>query len=107
MGKKLFYSYFGLKFNEKYEDIFKNEYYVSKTFLILSKYFFSPFKKIWEMVLEYKKSDIDNKISIEILIHRFINYIQSPIKESFRLNDFFPTIIIPKLTGYPYCDFDL
>ena len=106
--KKLFYSCYGLKFYEKYVDIFENEYYVPKAFLILSQYpYFSTFKKICEMVLEYKKSDIDNKIPIEILIHCFVNYIPSPINDTLLLNQFSPTIIIPKLTGYPYCDFDL
>ena len=109
--KKLFYSCYGLKFYEKYIDIFKNEYYVPKAFLILSQYpYFSTFKKICEKVLEYKKNDkndIDNKIPIEILMHCFVNYIPSPINDSLLLNDFSPTIIIQRLTGYPYCDFDL
>ena len=106
--KKLFYSCYALKFYERYIDVFGNEYFIPKAFLILSQYpYFSTFKKICEKALEYKESDIDNIIPVEILIHCFVNYAPSPIKETLLLNDFTPTIIIPRLTGYPYCDFDL
>ena len=36
-----------------------------------------------------------------------INYIPSPINDRLLLNDFSPTILIPRLTGDPYIDFDL
>ena len=106
--KKIFYSCYGLKFYEKYKDISKNEYYIPKTFLILSQYpYFTTYKIICEKILEYVKSDVEKKMPIEILIHCLINYIPSPINHSLFLKDFSPTIFIPKLTGYPYIDFDL
>ena len=46
------------------------------------------------MALDYVKSDVENKIPIEILIHCWINYIPSPINDSLRLNNFSPTIFI-------------
>ena len=105
---KIFYSCYALRFYEKYIDIDENEYYVPKAFLILSQYpYFTTYKKICEMALDYVKSDVENKIPIEILIHCWINYIPSPINDSLRLNNFSPTIFIPRLTGYPYIDFDL
>ena len=106
--KKIFYSCYGLKFYEKYIDISKNEYFIPKTFLILSQYpYYSTYKKICELALEYVRSDVVKKIPIEILMHCLINHIPSPINNSLFLNDFSPTIYIPKLTGYPYIDFDL
>ena len=105
---KIFYSCYALRFYEKYIDIDKNEYYVPKAFLILSQYpYFTTYKKICEMALDYVKSDAENKIPIEILIHCWINYIPSPINDSLLLDDFSPQILIPRLTGYPYIDFDL
>ena len=104
---KVFYSCYGLKFYEKFT-INKNEYYIPKAFLILSQYpYFTTFKKICEMVLEYKKTDIEKKIPIEILIHCFVNYIPSPINNSLSLKHYSFNIFIPKLAGYPYIDFDL
>ena len=48
-----------------------------------------------------------DKIPIEILIYCFVNYIPSPINNNIILRDLELNIAIPKITGYPYVDFDL
>ena len=104
---KIFYSCYALRFYEKYIDKnSKEEYYLPKSFLIYSQYpYFSTFKSICNTLLEYIYKEI---IPIEILIHCLVNYVPSPINNKLYIKDFGTNIIkIPKLTGYPYIDFDL
>ena len=106
--KKIVNSGYALRFYEKYIDINKEVYYVPKAFLIFSQYpYFSTYYQICQKIMNYYTSDSKNKIPIEILIYCFINYIPSPINSSIILNDFQLNITIPKLTGYPYADFNL
>ena len=130
--RKLFYNCYALKFYEKFIDYNSNtEYYVPKSFLILSEYpFFTTFHKIclniYNINIEEKEIKKDNKyrkrkinlkseqyildnIPIEIFIYCFVNYIPSPINKKLVFNIFSneDNIIIPKLSAYPYIDFDL
>ena len=125
-GTQIFYSCYALKFYEKYI-ISEYEYYVPKAFIIISEYpYFTTFYKIcWNLYkinIEkdddkkiYKslisKHEVNNKIKIpiEIFIYYLINYIPSPLNDNISLNIFDndSKIFIPKLTGYPYLDFDL
>ena len=106
--KKILYSCYALRFYEKYVDSKMQIYYVPKAFLIYSQYpYFSTYHHICQKLLEYYESDIKNKIPIEILIYCFVNYIPSPLDSNIILKDFKLNIVIPKLTGYPYADFDL
>ena len=104
--KNLFVGY-GLRFYEKYIDINKNEYYVPKAFAILSQYpYFNTFNKICSNLLNINNK-LENTIPFEILIYAYVNYIPSPIKNNLILKDLNSNIFIPKLTGYPYPDFDI
>ena len=106
--KKIFYSCYALRFYEKYIDDNKIEYYVPKAFLIYSQYpYFSTFYSLCSKLEIYNEYYMEDQIPIEILIYCLVNYIPSPIKNNIILNDFKPNILIPKLTGYPYIDFDL
>ena len=116
--KKIFYSCYAFTFYE----ILK-EYYIPKAFLILSEYpYFTTFHNIclnlYENLIEKKEKTnniikniqyIQDNIPIEILIYCLVNYTPSPINSNIEFNllaDDKP-IIIPKLTAYPYIDFDL
>ena len=106
---KIFYSYYALKFYEKFSDS-KNEYYVPKAFVIISEYpYFTSFHKICMYL--YKVKIENNKISfpIEIFLYSLLNYTPSPLKNNLSLNIFEndSNIIIPRLTGYPYLEFNL
>ena len=106
--KKIFYSCYALRFYEQFRDINKKEYYVPKAFLIYSQYpYFTTFYHICYKLQIYNEFYIEDQIPIEILIYCLVNFIPSPIKNKIILMDFKPNIIIPKLTGYPYIDFDL
>ena len=103
--KKLFYSCYALRFYENFIDIYKNHYYVPKAILILSQYpYYTTFNSICSKFLIYNESE---RIPIEILIHCYINYIPSPIKNNLILKDLSSNIYIPKLTAYPYADYDI
>lgn len=106
--KKIVNSCYALRFYEKFEDSKNEIYYVPKTFLIYSQYpYFTTYHQICKKLLEYHLSNIKNKIPIEIYIYCFANYIPSPIAGNIILRDLNLNITIPKLTGYPYADFDL
>ena len=106
--KKICYSCYALRFYEKYIDANKIEYFVPKAFLIYSQYpYFTTFYNICYKLLIYKEFYIEEEIPIEILIYCLVNYIPNPIKNEIIIKDFKPSISIPKLSGYPYIDFDL
>ena len=116
--KKIFYSCYAFTFYE----ILK-EYYIPKAFLILSEYpYFTTFHNIclnlYENLIEKKEKNnnkikniqyIQDNIPIEILIYCLVNYTPSPINNiiAFNLLADDKSKIIPKLTAYPYIDFDL
>ena len=50
---------------------------------------------------------MEDSLPLEILIHCLVNYIPNPIKNNIIIKDFKPNITIPKLSGYPYLDFNL
>ena len=113
-NKKIIHSYYALKYYEKYIDSnSKNEYYIPKALLIISRYpYFTIFHKIClNLYNYYKVKDIENiekQIPIEILLFYIVNCISSPIDKNINLK-IFPKdkIKIPKLSGYPYVDFNL
>ena len=98
---------YGLRFYEKYIDINKNEYYIPKAFAIFSQYpYFNTFNQICSNLLNIN-FELEKKIPFEILIYAYVNYIPSPINNNLILKDLNSNIFIPKLTGYPYPDFDI
>ena len=110
-NKKIIHSYYALKYYEKYIDSnSKNEYYIPKALLIISKYpYFATFHRICLNLYKYNRNnDIEKNIPIEILFYYITNCIPSPIDNNINLK-IFPKdeINIPKLTGYPYVDFNL
>ena len=110
-NKKIIHSFYALKCYEKYIDSnSKNEYYIPKALLIISRYpYFTTFHKICLNLYNYNKNnDIEKNIPIEILSFYIANCIPSPIDNNINLK-IFPKdeIKIPKLTGYPYADFNL
>ena len=107
-NKKITTSGYALRFYEKYTDSNKVMYYVPKAFLIYSQYpYFNTYYQICKKLYEYINSDIKDKIPIEILIYCLINYIPSPFNTNIIIKDLGLNIKIPKLTGYPYADFDI
>ena len=107
--KKFFYSCYALRFYEKIRTRNNEVYFVPKAFLIYSQYpYFSTFSRICEKVL-YSTDEryADKEFPIEIFLHCLVNYFPSPINNNLVLKDFCPHIVIPKLTGYPYADFNL
>ena len=135
--EKIFYSCYALKFHEKFKDYKSNEeYYIPKAFLIISEYpYFATFyniclnlykssiknetpdkpierASIFNIKYNSEKKDeyyIEDNIPIELFIYCLVNYIPSPMKKSININIFGneDKITIPKLSGYPYADFDL
>ena len=105
--KKIILSFYALRFYEEYKDrISNNEYYIPKAFLIYSQYtYFTAFQNICSLLLSYNEKE--NKIPIEIFIYLLIKNVPSPIKSNIILNNFEHQISIPKLTGYPYINFNL
>ena len=108
-SKKVFHSCYALRYYEKFSDNSKNEYYVPKALLILSQYpYFTTFMNICSKIKKYNNDfSNENSIPIEILIYCIVNFIPSPIINNLILTDFQPQIFVPKLTSYPYIDFDL
>ena len=109
--KKIIHSFYALKYYEKYIDSnTKNEYYIPKALLIISRYpYFTTFHKICLNLYNYNKiNDIEKNIPIEILFYYIANCLPSPIANNINLK-IFPKdeIKISKLTGYPYVDFNL
>ena len=107
--KKILYSCYALRFYEKLT-IFNNIYFIPKAFLIFSQYpYFTTFHNICTNIYEQIQNESNSNIPIEILLYCLVNYIPSPINNKLRLQ-FFENkspIIIDKLTGYPYIDFNL
>ena len=102
---KIFYSCYALKYYEIYEDASNIKYFVPKALLIYSQYpYFTTFYNICSILF-----DFDEKAYIpkEMLIQIFVNHIPSPIINNIFLVNFNPQIKIPRLTGYPYIDFNL
>ena len=106
---KKFFSCYALRFYEEIKTEDKEIYFVPKAFLIYSQYpYFSSFRKICQKVLIEGNDQENQKVfPIEIFIHCLVNYIPSSINYSLSLGDFSPNIDIPKLTGYPYVDYNL
>ena len=103
--KKIFYSCYALRLYEIYIDKKNIHYYVPKAFIIYSHYpYFTTFYNICSILLEFNEK---GSIPIEMLLQIFVNHIPSPINKNIFLLNFKPKIIIPKLTGYPYTDFNL
>ena len=106
--KKICYSCYALRFYEKYKHNDKMEYYVPKAFLLYSQYpFFNTFYNICYKLHIYNEFYMEDSLPLEILIHCLVNYIPNPIKNNIIIKDFKPNITIPKLSGYPYLDFNL
>ena len=105
--KKICYSCYAFRFYEKYIDENKNGYYVPKAFLFYSQYpYFTAFYNICYKLHIYNEFYFEDKIPIEVLIYCLVNYIPNPVKKCIIIQDFKPNIIIPRLSGYPYIDFD-
>ena len=113
-----FYSCYAFKFYEKFK-MGETDYFLPKAFVIISEYpYFASFyiicSKIYKMnICKQNVGGIDgksniNKIPVEIFIHCLVNYTPSPLDKNIALN-IFPNnkIFIPRLTGYPYVDFDI
>ena len=104
-SRKVFFSCYALRFHEIFEDKKGNKYYVPKAFLLYSQYpYFTTFYNICSILREFHKS---HKMPIEMLLSIFVNHIPSPINNDIILVNFEPQITIPKLTAYPYIDFNL
>ena len=107
-SKKNVNSCYALRFYEKYIDSEKEIYYVPKAFLIYSQYpYYNTYYQLCQKLMKYYTSDINKKIPMEIIIYCLVNYIPSPINNDITLTDFELNLTIPKLTGYPYADFDM
>ena len=84
------------------------EYYVPKAFLFYSQYpFYNTFYNICYKLQIYNEFYMEDSLPLEILIYCLVNYIPNPIKNNIVIKDFNPNITIPKLSGYPYVDFNL
>ena len=116
---KLFYTCFAFVFYEIY--IYENnsvseEYFIPKSFCIISQYsFFGFFKHICLNLynLFLKNSTISsNKFPLEIVIYNIVNFTPSPIKHNINYNLFkdildVPSYYIHQLSGYPLLDFNV
>lgn len=108
-NKKIFYSCYAFRFYEKIETRNSEICFIPKALLIYSQYpYFSCFSRICEKIFNSIDEECyDLKFPIEIFIHCFVNYFPSPLYSKIKLKDFSPHISMPKLTGYPYADFNL
>ena len=115
---KLFYTCFAYKFYEKYYYHLNNsvieEYYIPKSFCIISQYsFFSLFRYICYNIYRIMTKKENNSLPIELLIYNIVNYIPSPINYNLHLELFnfydskVPPVEMNQLSGYPYIDFDI
>ena len=110
-ANKILYSCYALRFYEELKTINGNRYYIPKAFLIFSQYpYFTTFYDLCLNIYEQKdENNVINNLPVEILLYCLVNYIPSPIVNNLKLK-MFPgknEIIINKLTGYPYIDFNL
>ena len=106
---KKFYSSYALKFYEKFTDS-KNEYFVPKAFVIISEYpYFTTFDVICTYLYKGKIENNKTSIPTEIFLYSLLNYTPSPLKARISLKIFEnnSTMNIPRLTGYPYLEFNL
>ena len=115
--EKLFHVCFAYKFYEKYkyyitENSFE-EYYIPKSFCIISQYYyFTFFEYLCRNIHAIISQPIINTLPIEITIYNIINFIPSPMNYGLNLDLFSYTLDVPnielgQLSGYPYLDFDL
>ena len=109
--EKLFYTCFGYKFYELYQDPnTEDEYYIPKAFCIISQY---PFFNAFYLICKNLYNSITNntsKIPFEILVYNIVNYIPSPMNSNLELYLFGnenEKIELNQLNGYPNIDFDL
>ena len=107
--RKIVNSGYALRFYEKIEAQNGDVFFIPKALLIYSQYpYFSSYCRICEKILiSTDERYADKDFPIEIFVHCLVNYFPSPINNNLVLKDFVPNIIIPKLTGYPYADFNL
>ena len=106
---KIFYSSYALKFYEKFIDS-KNEYYMPKAFVIISEYpYFTTFHVICMYLYKTKIENNKSLIPTEIFLSFLLNYTPSPLKNKISLKIFGndSSMNIPRLTGYPYLEFNL
>ena len=115
---KIFYTCYGYKFYEKYQNRLPNfsseEYYIPKAFCIISQYaYYNLFEYICKNLYALlSQKNVKLAVPVELLIYNIINFIPSPINNNLQLNLFgsvikIPDIEIEQLSGYPYIDFDL
>ena len=106
--KKIFYSTYALKFYEKFNDS-KNEYYIPKAFVIISEYpYFTTFHKICMYLYKIAIENNQSSFPIELFLFSLLNFTPSPLKNNISLIlEKEEDIIIPRLTGYPYLEFNL
>jgi hypothetical protein len=104
---KIYNSCYAFRFYEKMQT--DEIYYVPKAFLIYSQYpYFSCFSRICEKIFKCNNDkNYEKRFPVDIFIHCLVNYFPSSLNTELILSDFEPEIIIPKLTGYPYADFNL
>ena len=117
--KKIFYNCFAFVFYETYtyeNNSVSEEYFIPKTFCIISQYsFFGLFKHICLNLynLFLKNSTISNyKLPLEIIIYNIVNFTPSPIKHNINYILFkdildVPSYYIHQLSGYPLLDFNV
>ena len=107
--RKIVNSCYAFRFYERIKTENDEIYFIPKAFLIYSQYpYFSSYCKICEKIFwATDERYADKDFPIEIFIHCLVNYFPSPLNNNLILKDFVPNIIIPKLTGYPYADFNL
>ena len=96
-NEKIYYFCNSFRFYEKYKNKNNNEYYIPKTFVILSQFpFYTTFYKICLKIYNEK----DN-IPIESFFH-YVENIPSPINNNLIIKGLKQDIFIPILAGYPY-----
>ena len=107
--RKIINSCYAFRFYERIKTENGDIYFIPKAFLICSQYpYFSSYCRICEKIFwSTDERYADKDFPIEIFIHCLVNYLPSPINHNLIMKDFVPNIIIPKLTGYPYVDFNL
>jgi len=107
--RKIINSCYAFRFYERIKTENGDIYFIPKAFLICSQYpYFSSYCRICEKIFwSTDERYADKDFPIEIFIYCLVNYLPSPINHNLIMKDFVPNIIIPKLTGYPYVDFNL
>lgn len=83
-------------------------FYFPKAYCIISQYpFFTTFKSLCQSIHSYYLSY--QSFPIEYIVTSIVNYYPSPINFSLEYSfcEKAPSVRIPKLSGYPYVDFNL